>query len=115
MSKSPKAAARAKKTPAPRETTERFTWHGIEMSATHTPNYISTDWSHIELRVVKPKGVPVPITDTGYLSHFLDANELRANGGAVAFFLAWLDHEANSKAYAKALAKWRQLDLFAKR
>jgi hypothetical protein len=83
------------------------------MSATHSQNYISAGWSHIELRVVKPKGRPVPITNTGYLSHFLDETDLKAAGGAVAFFREWLDREADSKAYRKALARWQQLDLFA--
>lgn len=108
MSKAP-----AKTKARPRKSVEKFTWRGIEMSATHSPNYISAGWSHIELRVVKPKGRPVPITDTGYLSHFLDEADLKAAGGPVAFFRAWLDREADSKAYRKALARWQQLDLFA--
>ncbi len=106
-----KTAAKTKA--RPRKSVEKFTWRGIELSATHSPDYISAGWSHIELRVVKPKGRPVPITDTGYLSHFLDENDLKAAGGPAAFFLAWLDREADSKAYRKALARWQQLDLFA--
>lgn len=92
---------------------ERFTWRGVQLSATHTPNYISAGWSHVELRVLKPKGVPVSITETGYRSHFLDETDLIAAGGPAAFFRAWLDREATSKAYAKAVARWRQLDLFS--
>lgn len=107
MSKAP-----AKTKARPRKSVEKFTWRGIEMSATHSPNYISAGWSHIELRVVKPKGRPVPITNTGYLSHFLDEADLKAAGGPVAFFRAWLDREVDSKAYRKALARWQQLDLF---
>lgn len=103
----------AKTKARPRKSVERFTWRGIEMSATHEPNYISTGWSHIELRVQKPKGIPVPITSSGYLSHFLDEADLKAAGGPAAFFRAWLDREANAKAYLKGLARWRQLDLFS--
>lgn len=106
--------ASAKTKTRPRKSVEKFTWCGIEMSATHSPNYISAGWSHIELRVLKPKRRPVPITETGYLSHFLDEADLKAAGGAVAFFRLWLDREVNSKAYHKALARWQQLDLFAK-
>ena len=115
MSKAPakKTKRAAKKTAAPRKAVQRFTWRGVEMTATHEPNYISDGSSHIELRVVNPKGKPVPITDTGYLSHFLDEDELAGAGGAAAFFRAWLDREAESKAYRLALAKWQQLDLFA--
>lgn len=96
-----------------RKAVERFTWRGIECSATHTSDYISTGWSHVELRVLKPKGMPVPITETGYRSHFLDEADIKAAGGPAAFFRAWLEREAASKAYAKALARWRQLDLFS--
>lgn len=110
MSKAP-----AKTKARPRKTVEKFTWRGIEMSATHSPNFISTGWSHLEMRVLKTKGKPVPITDTGYLSHFLDENDVKAAGGPAAFFLAWLERESSSKAYAKSLARWQQLDLFATR
>lgn len=108
MSKAP-----AKNKARPRKSVEKFAWRGIEMSATHTRDWLGEGWSHLEMRVLKPKGRPVPITDTGYLSHFLDEADLKAAGGTVAFFRAWLDREAESKAYRKALARWQQLDLFA--
>lgn len=73
---------------------------------------ISKGWTHIELVVIKPERAPLPITATGYLSHFIDESLLAANGGAVAFFTAWLDCEAKTKAWAKAEFKWRQRDLF---
>lgn len=92
---------------------ERFTWRSIKMTATHTPNYLSEGWSHIELRVVSKGAPPIPITETGYRSHFLDEEDLKAAGGPAAYFLAWLDREASSKAYARAMQKWRQMDLFA--
>lgn len=96
-----------------RKTTERFTWRGVSMTATHTRNWLSDGWSHLELRVVKPKGIPVPITTTGYLSHFTEEDLVRTAGGPAAFFLAWLDREAGSKKYLSTLARWQQLDLFA--
>lgn len=113
MSKPAKTTRRAAKEALPRKTVQKFTWRDVEMTATHTPDYISAGWSHLELRVIKPKGKPVPITSTGYLSHFLDEDLLKAAGGPAAFFLAWLDRDADTKAYNIALAKWQQLDLFA--
>lgn len=92
---------------------ERFVWRDVTLTATHTPNYLSDGWSHIELRVVRPKGIPLPITETGYLSHFLSEDDLEAAGGPAAFFRAWLEREATSKRYRLAFAKWQQLDLFA--
>lgn len=115
MSKAVKRSAKVKtpkSKPAPRKTTERLTWRGIEMTATHTRDWLSDGWSHLELRVMKPKGIPVPITTTGYLSHFTEEDIVKAAGGPAAFFLAWLERETHSKTYKEALAKWRQLDLF---
>jgi hypothetical protein len=60
-----------------------------------------------------PKGAPLPITETGYRSHFLGHDELESAGGAVRFFLDWIEREAKSKQWSKAEFKWRQDDLFA--
>lgn len=106
-----KTAAKSKT--RPRKSVEKFTWRGIEMSATHSRDWLSVGWSHLEMRVINPRGVPVPITTTGYLSHFTEEDIVKAAGGPAAFFLAWLEREAGSKAYRKALARWQQLDLFA--
>ena len=62
---------------------------------------------------MKPKGAPLPITETGYRSHFLDEDLLNKSCGPVAFFLASIEREATTKAWAKADFKWRQGDLFA--
>ena len=78
----------------------------------HTPNYISKGWSHIEIVVLTPKGAPIPITATGYRSHFLDQDFLIEAGGPVAFFLAWIEREARTRQWAKTEFKWRQLELF---
>ncbi|OAV63584.1 hypothetical protein Barb4_04966 [Bacteroidales bacterium Barb4] len=48
----------------------------------------------------------------GYLSHGLEQEKLEAAGGAVAFFRAWADREAESPAFLHALARHRQGDLF---
>jgi len=61
--------------------------------------------------VLAPRGAPLPITTTGYRSHFLPAEELATEGGPVAFVTAWLDREANSKAWEKTEFAWRQLSL----
>jgi hypothetical protein len=53
-----------------------------------------------------------PITATGYVAHFLDAEELAAAGGPAAYFSAWLDREAQTKAWHRAEFAWRQGDLF---
>ena len=103
-----------KKRLAARTTTQKLVWRHVTARVRHTPNYISTGWSHIEITVQEPKGAPIPITETGYKSHFIDEDILKKAGGPAAFFLAWIEQEAKTKAWAKAEAKWRQLELFDK-
>jgi hypothetical protein len=112
-----KGTAKAKATKkrlARTKTTHRLVWRDVTCRITHTPDYISKGWTHLELIVMKPKGAPVPITSTGYLSHFLDEDLLAKHRGPVAFFLGWIEREARTKRWAKAEFKWRQLELFAR-
>lgn len=59
-----------------------------------------------------PERAPLPITETGYKSHFCDRREIEAAGGPVAYALAWLDMAADSKTWREACAARRQLSLF---
>ncbi|MEZ5857134.1 MAG: hypothetical protein R3D67_21225 [Hyphomicrobiaceae bacterium] len=102
------------KTSTPRKPTDhRFQWRDIKLRVRHTPDYINKGWSMLEVFVVAPKGAPLPVTATGYRSHFLDEAELKAAGGPITFMRAWLDKMAKSKAWQKAEFTWRQGDLFA--
>ena len=102
--------ARKKKPP----TVHKLVWRHVTARVRHTRDYINEGWSHIELIVLAPKDAPLPITQTGYLSHFLDEVELAKTGGPMKFFLGWLDREARNPAWAKAEFRWRQLELFPK-
>lgn len=44
----------------------------------------------------------IPITETGYRSHFLPDGNVEEHGGPEAYVLAWLDHEADSAAWKNA-------------
>lgn len=74
----------------------RFTWRGIEIEAIYSP----LKWgmiAHMELRSVKPERAPLPVTETGYRSHFHQPGAVEALGGdIVAHLIAWLDDEAKS-------------------
>lgn len=109
-----KAAAkpRATKPAQKKAATAKLVWRDVTCRVKHTPNYLSKGWSHIEIIVVSPKKAPLPITETGYRSHFLDEDLLKRAGGPVRFFLDWIEREATTKAWAKAEFKWRQGDLF---
>jgi hypothetical protein len=93
---------RAKKNSAKTAMTTKLVWRDTVCRVKHTPNYINKGWSHLEIVVVAPKGAPLPITGTGYRSHFLTHELIEAAGGPVAFFQRWLDTEATTKAWAKA-------------
>ena len=84
-------------------------WRHIKCRLTETRDVLQPGWTQLEIDVVSPKGAPLPITDTGYLAHYIDADELAATGGIAEFFTAWLDREAATKRYVNAEFRWRQL------
>jgi hypothetical protein len=66
----------------------------------------------IEVESLSPKKAALPISETGYLSHFLPALALINAGGPVIFVTAWLDSEAMGKNWKKLQATRSQGDLF---
>lgn len=89
--------------------TAHLTWRGTLLSITHTPQYFGHA-DHVEVVVKKPAKAILPITETGYRSHFIDPDELHAAGGPVLFVQAWLEREAATKAWRDRQAKLAQLD-----
>lgn len=68
-----------------------ITWRGIALEITFTANKFGLI-DHIE---VSADGRAVlPITETGYRSHFIACGTVAVHGGAIAFVTAWLEHEA---------------------
>lgn len=96
----------------PRFSTSRFEWRGITCSVAHTRDHINPGWAKLEFRVLSPHAPPVPITHNAYLRHEADQDVIDAAGGAVAYLVAWLERDALTPGYAKAMAAWKQLDLF---
>lgn len=104
----PAKAPATKRKPASRVTT----WEHVRYRVRHTPDYIIKGTDHIEVVVISPKKEPLPITETGYLSHFVTDGSCRTVQDAIAFFAAWIDCEAKTKRWQKLDQKRRQLDLF---
>ena len=68
-----------------------ITWRNVQIEITFTPDaFCMVD--HIELRIGNK--ALLPVTETGYRSHFMNKGTVAAHGGACAFVTAWLDHEA---------------------
>ena len=92
--------------------THRFHWQGIEIEAVYTP----LKWgvtAHLEVRSIRPERARLPITDTGYRSHFHTPGTIDALGGdVVAQVIAWLDEEAASPDWQRYIEASRQGELF---
>ncbi len=58
----------------------QITWRGVEIEITFPPNEFGMV-DHIELRTENK--APLPVTGTGYRSHFINAGTVKAQGGAV--------------------------------
>ena len=88
------------------------TSRSIRLSVTHSRDYLSQGSDHVEVESLKPKRAPLPITETGYRSHFLPGIELINAGGPITFVTAWLDREAAGPQWRKAQSARAQGDLF---
>ena len=97
--------------------THRAEWQGIALEIRYCRNWSASyeeiygyPLAHLEIESANRE--PLPITETGYLSHFTGSELIDAEGGPVAYAIAWLDHEADSKAWKDHLAAREQLSLF---
>ena len=107
-------AARPKNDPiggaAPRKTKYEIEWRNpvsaetVRIRITHARDYLVQGTDHIEVDSIKPRKAPLPITATGYLSHFIPALQLINAGGPVTLITAWINTEARGKAWQKQAA-----------
>lgn len=90
----------------------RLTWQGIDIEAAYTPR----KWSiiaHLEIRSILPERAALPITATGYRSHFHPMGTIEAHGGdVVAQVAAWLDEEARAPEWQQHMERSSQGELF---
>ena len=81
-----------------------ITWRGIALTVTFKPNWLNVA-DHLE--IATEGRVPLPVTETGYRSHFMAVGSIAAYGGPVAYATDWLDQEAARVGWSGA-----QLSLF---
>ena len=84
----------------------------VRVRVIHSRDYLGQGQDHIEVESIVPKKAPLPITETGYRSHFLPPLELLNNGGPVTFVTALMDREAEGKDWQKRQVIRQQGDLF---
>lgn len=78
------------------------------MSISHTSNWLNSEFHHIELRAEEK----LPVTETGYRSHFIHQDEFALFENVTCFVEQWLDTAANSPGWIKHKEESRQLSLF---
>ena len=94
-----------------------ITWQGIAIEISYCPQWLSGDIdsynvAHLEIRTIEPERTRLPITETGYKSHFCQNADIEQYGGVVAFVTAWLESEARSAAWQNHIENSKQGDLF---
>lgn len=87
-------------------------WRGVRIAVHHCPHWLGNEIAHLEIVSERPERAPLPITETGYRSHFLPAGEVEKNGGAAAYVLDWLESEAQFDEWQDHMARTKQLSLF---
>lgn len=90
-------------------------WNGINIEIHYDPVYFKygTDFCLSHLDIYSENESPLPITETGYRSHFFEASELDGYADIWAYVLAWIEHEAKSNSTWKIIEQdSKQLTLF---
>ncbi len=85
----------------------------ITIEITYVETYCaSLGMAHLEVRVIEPERHPLPITETGYKSHFIAHDEVMACGSPEGYLRAWLKSAETSKQWQQVLRDREQLTLF---
>ncbi|MEF2553963.1 hypothetical protein VQ042_21910 [Aurantimonas sp. A2-1-M11] len=96
--------------------THTILWRGLSLEVRYEQNWLGTEGvfstAHLQVNTVSPESAPLPITETGYRSRFIDAETITEAGGPVAFVQAWLDQAAETKSWKEQQEKGRQMTLF---
>lgn len=73
----------------------RIDWQGATVEIRYEPSYspamdscYGRSMAHIELHVISPDGAKLPVTDTGYRSHFVPNSAVIEAGGAISYVRA---------------------------
>lgn len=91
-------------------------WRGITIEVTYEAYWLRREGfycpCHLTLKAIAPERCPLPVTGTGYLSHFTDPVYVEKAGGPLAYVTAELEAAAPSRKWRKQEAEQRQLSLF---
>lgn len=87
-----------------------ITWEGRDIRLSYTPRWCA-QIDHVEVENIDR--TPLPITETGYKSHFFGPVEpIMSMGEIERMVIAWLDSEAAKQSWQDYLLTSQQLSLF---
>ena len=94
--------------------TYKIRWQNIEIEARYKPRDFHGSIAHLELKSINPPKARLPMTETGYRSHFhpIGTIERDFDGDVVAAVTDWLNEEAKSKKWQDYIENSKQLALF---
>lgn len=93
-------------------------WEGITIEVSYEAEWLGfrrgSDMAvaHLQVRSIAPERAPLPITETGYRSHFLHPAEVEGLGGPAAYVEAWLNVSAQAREWQSHPSRSAQLSLF---
>jgi hypothetical protein len=91
-------------------------WQGIAITVTCERNALALADAGVatsaHLAITAANRRPLPFTETGYRSVFVDPADIDAAGGPVAYVTAWLDLAAQSPQWRTRAMAAEQLSLF---
>lgn len=92
--------------------TYTLTWSGIDIEITYWPLKWNTI-SHVEIRSLSPDRAPLPITETGFKSHFFQPSATPLSEVEIITLVReWLDEEAQTTAWQQYVECSKQGELF---
>jgi len=89
-------------------------WRGLNIRVVYERDFLGNvlhATAHLQIQS-EPRTQPLPMTETGYKSHFLPAEEIDASGGVIAYVTRWLDAAALRPAWKAFEREQRQGCLF---
>ena len=103
-----------------KEQISSFFWNSLEIEIKYNPDYSEATkkiggFCLAHLQVASKDRVPLPMTETGYRSHFTAAKNIEDFASPIDFVKAWLaESEQNKewKAHLKIVQEQSQLSLF---
>ena len=98
--------------------TATMDWQGITLSVSYEAEYLGFSrnsecaMAHLQVEAISPARTRLPITETGYRSHFIHPSAVEELGGPVAYARTWLDHAAKHHEWQAYQEAARQMSLF---